>query len=171
MKRLTILAMVATACGNTALVDAGIDCDPMAYQYENDVWVLIDGQETPLTEEAGIVEVNPAISPDGEWIAFTSGPGEDLDLYVIDVDGSNRQLIWAGETLQSAVDWSPDGSELIFDQDTTEGLQVMSVSVDDRGGDPVQLTNGEPNGSPSGAATVGSCSCRCGMPMSRRSTR
>jgi Tol biopolymer transport system component len=146
----TCLLGAIAACGSNPMSSAGIDCDPMVYvskeKGDEDIWVSSGGKRSAITGQ-GVVEVNPAWSPDGGRIAFTSGPGSDLDLYTMAADGSDRRLVWGGDLLQSSVDWSPDGSTLVVDASPVDGnLQVFTVPA--TGGDPSQLTVGEPNGKP-----------------------
>ena len=149
-----MLALALAACSAQTLEEAGIDCDPIAYQLENEVWVLTAGAKTRLSE-SGYLGFNPALSSDGNRVAFTSGEqgGGDLDLYVINSDGSNRQLIWKGDQLiQSSVAWSPDHTTLVFDQYSEQNridvpLQVFTIPSDGSE-QPLQLTEGEPNGKP-----------------------
>jgi hypothetical protein len=78
---------------------------------DEDVWMLRDGQATPITAQGLIVRTQPG-TPDASRVAFTSGPVEDLDLYTMAADGSDRRLVWlpgAGNTTlakQLAVDRS-----------------------------------------------------------------
>ena len=53
---------------------------------------------------------NPAWSPDGHWIAFEKGNGEDWGLYLIRPDGSGVRRV-KGENLFHP-SWSPDGGRL-----------------------------------------------------------
>ena len=54
--------------------------------------------------------VDPAISPDGQRVAFLGG---DQGLYVIDVDGSNQRRLYSGNQLRAPA-WSPDGQSIVF---------------------------------------------------------
>lgn len=154
MRRCAIfLVLVATSCAGNPLDGTGIDCDPMAYQFDNEVWALVFEDRVRLSE-SGMVGVNPSVSPDGNRVAFTTGEREtSLDLYVIDTDGTNLRLVWNGELIQSSIDWSPDGSTLVFDQYSERNgvidnpLQIFTISSDGSRG-PVQLTDGAPNGKP-----------------------
>ncbi|HEX6301493.1 MAG TPA: hypothetical protein VF148_13595 [Acidimicrobiia bacterium] len=125
----------------------------MGYQLNNEVWVLDDGERERLSE-SGMVGVNPSLSPDGNHVTFASGESEaSLDLYVVSVDRSERRKIWNGETIQSSVDWSPDGSTLVFDQYSEhDGVIEDPVQVyrmpSDGSSVPSQLTNGQANGKP-----------------------
>lgn len=64
---------------------------------------------------------DPAISPDGQRIAFARGDG----LYLIDIDGSNEQFIFAGQGI-SAPKWSPDGTGILFTRidETSDCVQI-----------------------------------------------
>jgi TolB protein len=60
--------------------------------------------------------IDPALSPDGQWVAFTrwEGPqhGAAGSLWVINVDGSGERVI-AGDLRQpKAPVWSPDGTRI-----------------------------------------------------------
>lgn len=120
----------------------------MAYHHEDSqVWVMSAGDKKRLSRGDGI-GVNPSISHGGTKVAFAEGPREgDTDLYVINVDGSDKELVRAGETEQSASDWSPDDSAIVFDEWFDEnGMQVFTIRLD--GSEPVQLTDGEANAKP-----------------------
>jgi Tol biopolymer transport system component len=96
---------------------------------------------------------------------------EDLDLYTMAADGSDRRLVWAGDSLQSSVDWLPDGESLVIDAFAADGtLQVFTIPVSGNG-PAVQLTHGMPNGKrtwlPDGSGLLYLC---CATANSRRST-
>lgn len=146
---LVLLALALVACSGDPMQGTGIDCDPMTYQLENEVWVLTHGVKTRLSED-GLIGVNPAVSSDGTKIAFATGAqGEDLHLLVVDVDGSNRRLLWDDDLSQSAADWSPDNGFVVFDQwsEPDVPLQVFTIPADGST-EPDQLTDGAPNGKP-----------------------
>ena len=71
---------------------------------------------------------DPAISPDGQQVAFTRGGGEH-GLYLIDVDGSNQRLIFSGRELLRSPKWSPDGQYIVFER----GDEVLRCALDDAG--------------------------------------
>lgn len=78
--------------------------------------VLPPMRTIPLTTFPGS-EFDPALSPDGERVAFTwTGPAGDgtYDLYVKQVEGGTPQLLHdtAGEVFTPA--WSPDGRQVAF---------------------------------------------------------
>ncbi|MGB7859472.1 MAG: hypothetical protein WBM90_03145, partial [Acidimicrobiia bacterium] len=96
--------LLVAACSGSPLEGTGVACDPMAYSLDDEVWVLQGGRTIRLNEE-GLLGANPAISADGERVAFTSGRTEaGFDLFTVNVDGSNRNLVYAGDLTQSSVD-------------------------------------------------------------------
>jgi TolB protein len=57
--------------------------------------------------------IDPAISPDGQSVAFTRWNGEDGSLWLINIDGSNERQV-LGETKQAKHPaWSPDGQRIL----------------------------------------------------------
>lgn len=80
---------------------------------------------------------SPAFSPDGQRIAFTAtitdGVHPDYvfksDLYVMDVDGSNRRKIEIpGRTIFRPA-WSPDGRRLVFGARDTEEITAANTEL------------------------------------------
>jgi uncharacterized protein YgiM (DUF1202 family) len=58
--------------------------------------------------------IDPALSPDGQTVAFTRWAGDDGTLWLINVDGTNERAI-LGETKQAkGPAWSPDGSRIVL---------------------------------------------------------
>ena len=73
------------------------------------------------------VEAHPAVSPDGEWIAYTSMHSGRPEVYVERFPdlGDRRMISTAGGRLPL---WSPDGRELFYT--TLDNAKLMVVSID-----------------------------------------
>jgi hypothetical protein len=56
---------------------------------------------------------DPAISPDGQTVAFVRDGGEN-GIYLVDIDGSNERLIFSGRARLSSPKWSPDRQWILF---------------------------------------------------------
>ena len=106
-----------------------------------------------ITSEPGL-ELDPAISPDGQTIAYAAGPPGRMRLYMRRLDeGRAIPLIDDRFTdLQRSPQWAPDGSRLVFQA----GIQPlvarsslatgMLYQVAALGGAPRKLSNSVPQG-------------------------
>lgn len=94
--------------------------------------MTVDGKTlTPLTKGPNrAMNVEPAISPDGKMIAFSSDRLGRPHIFVMGVDGSNpRRLTFAGK-YNSSPAWSPDGKTLAFAGDDKGHFDIFTINVD-----------------------------------------
>ena len=105
-----------------------------------------------ITIGRGTDNTSPSYSPDGTHIAFISGRSGSPQVYIMDADGSNVQLLTpykAGvRSYRASPDWSPDGRAVAYEQQNGN-FQIWMVDVRDRV--PKQLTNEGENEDPSWA--------------------
>ena len=73
----------------------------------------------------------PIWSPTGEWIAFGSGQGDNVDVYVVDSSGSNLRNLTDRLGTDRFGDWSPDGRSLLFTSDRDGEVAIYAVTLDD----------------------------------------
>lgn len=98
---------------------------------------------------SSVGEKAPAISPDGTRIAFMS----DMDIYVMDIDGTDRQRLTNTPAYDSHPGWSPDGTRIVFISERDGNREIYTMNVD--GTNIQRLTNDpaddmRPNWSPNG---------------------
>lgn len=81
----------------------------------------------------------PSISPNGQHIAFAKRDPStnDFDLFVMDADGSNSQLIISGTSLPF-VSWSPDGKKIAFSNSNNGNYEIYTADSD--GANPVNIS-------------------------------
>jgi Tol biopolymer transport system component len=80
----------------------------------------------------------PAWSPDGTQIAFTSDRSSGFQIYVMNVDGTNQtQLTSSGAN--SGPGWSPDGTQIAFVSNRDGNEEVYTMNAD--GSAQVNLTS------------------------------
>jgi len=80
------------------------------------VYDLTSGDLRPLTAGA-----DPAISPDGQTVAFWRDEGGQHGLYLVNVDGGGEQRILTRGELLRAPSWSPDGKSIVFSRVIGQG--------------------------------------------------
>lgn len=111
-------------------------------------------QQTRVTNQPGL-DQSPALSPDGERIAFARGPDGSQTLWVMNRNGSGlTQLTFSGDA--GDPDWSPDGTRIVFSNMPVCGPLWCGVglfSINGDGTSLVQLTSATdafPSWSPDG---------------------
>lgn len=113
---------------------------------------LQTGAVVPLTVGNRGDNASPTFSPDGRKVAFLSSRARYPEIYSIDADGSNLELVTpynpTVRTYRAAPDWSPDGRAIAFEQQNGD-FQVWVVNV--RGKEMHKLTNIGENEGPSWA--------------------
>ncbi|MDX8402356.1 MAG: TolB protein [Mariprofundaceae bacterium] len=121
------------------------------------VRIAPDGSERELSLGA-----NPAVSPDGQRIAFSMAAGRSRHLFVMDADGGNLIQLTSERAVDVQPAWSPDGRWIVFTSNRARpdlrhgeksGWDVWAVGIDGR--NLTQLTfdparDGAPDVSPDG---------------------
>jgi hypothetical protein len=76
------------------------------------VRIAPDGSVRELSEG-----VNPALSPDGRWIAFSMPVGRSIHLFRMHPDGSELIQVTSARSVDVQPAWSPDGKWILFTSD------------------------------------------------------
>lgn len=113
---------------------------------------LDSGKPKKLTIGKGTDNTSPSYSPDGSQIAFISGKSGSPQVYIMDADGSNVQLLTPYKpgvrSYRASPDWSPDGRAIAYEQQNGV-FQVWMIDLRERV--PKQLTSEGENEDPSWA--------------------
>jgi Tol biopolymer transport system component len=72
-----------------------------------------DGSGEQALSQPGL-NYNPAWSPKGDWIAFTSERGASADLYRMHPDGTSLERLTDDPTYDDQAAFSPDGQQIVF---------------------------------------------------------
>ncbi len=102
------------------------------------------GEPRLLTQQAVSV-ANPAISPDGRWVAYYRVFEGQRDIWIAAVDGGPAYQFTDHPATDVHPAWSPDGARLAFVSDRSDGVNQVFVSKVHNGraaGAPVQITTG-----------------------------
>lgn len=106
---------------------------------ESELWLVNSTGigATRLTFNAALDE-DPAWSPDGARLAFTSDRDGNQEVYVMNADGSNPQRLTSSPGVDAQPAWSPDGTRIAFMSARSGDAEIYVMNAD--GSDPVRLT-------------------------------
>lgn len=89
-----------------------------------------------VTVGKGSDNTSPSFSPDGRQIAFMSGRAGHPEVYTMDVDGTNPQLLteftYGESSYRASPDWSPDGRQIAYESRINGDFQIMTIDLRDR---------------------------------------
>ncbi|HEX8748921.1 MAG TPA: protein kinase [Pyrinomonadaceae bacterium] len=102
-----------------------------------DIWIMnADGtNRKQLTGGAG-QNIEPAVSPDGRYIVFTSTRASTVDLWRINMDGGNPVQLTKGMYGVNA-SFTPDGRYVVFTSGARGPQRIWKIAVD--GGSPTGI--------------------------------
>ena len=108
-------------------LDEGGNTHLFAYQPEE----TGAGQPVPLTRltYGPWDDIDPAISPDGQTIAFASNRSGYWDIYLLDLGSSGVTRLTDTLEYEAAPAWSPDNKWLAFEAYSDENLEIKIQSV------------------------------------------
>jgi tricorn protease len=98
------------------------------FSYEGDLWKAdINGQSAVRLTAMQGQETNPKVSPDGQWLAFSSNQFGNNDVYIMPMTGGEiKQLTYheAGDEVDS---WSWDSKTIYFTSGRYNGFAAYNV--------------------------------------------
>jgi Tol biopolymer transport system component len=94
--------------------------------------------------DPGVAAASPAWSPDGARIAFSGTRNGNIDIYVMNADGSHVRRLTTDPNDDLHPSWSPDGTRIVYDSGRNVGAGFSPTqelyTIRATGGTPVRLT-------------------------------
>ncbi len=122
------------------------DNETILYQRRNattgkDVLVLSyrDGKERILTDSL-YNSTDGSLHPEGTWLAYAGLVDDNLDIYLLQLNGSVKMRLTYDVGYDYSPHWSPDGSKLIFTSHRDGGPNIFMMEAD--GSHKINLTPG-----------------------------
>ena len=91
------------------------------------------GNVEQLTFDSGQVRRYPSISPNGDKIVFSSGQWGDMNLYLINPDGSGLTSFTELKGDEAFPKWSPDGKTIVFSSTRDGNSEIYLINADQTG--------------------------------------
>jgi Tol biopolymer transport system component len=82
-----------------------------------------------LTDD-GYLEADPAWSPDGRFVAYSSDRAGSMDLYVRDMGTGSTRRLTSTPGAEAAASWSPDGARIAFVSRRDGNFEVYAMDAD-----------------------------------------
>ena len=122
---------IAVDEGTWMNVDVSRDGKTIAFDLLGDIYVMPIAGGTPTRIAEGLAyDQQPRFSPDGRRIAFTSDRGGGDNIWVMNVDGSDkRQVTREDFRLLNQPSWSPDGRFIVAKKHFTTGRSLGTGEV------------------------------------------
>ncbi len=117
--------------GSWMNLDASPDGRLIAFDLLGDIYTMPIAGGTPTRIADGLAyEHQPRFSPDGRRIAFTSDRGGGDNIWVMNVDGSDKRQVTKEEfRLMNQPSWSPDGRFIVAKKHFTTGRSLGTGEV------------------------------------------
>lgn len=106
------------------------DGERVAFIALNDLWMMRIGESPHRITDDSYYQADPAWSPDGRYITYSSDKSGTQDLYVHDIEtDTDRRVTSLDDAVVSAA-WSPDGSKIAF-QNQDRATFTVEVDIDE----------------------------------------
>lgn len=98
------------------------------------------GTASPVRLTAGLAaDRNPALSPDGNWVAWQSDSSGSYDIWVMRADGSLKHRVTFGVGDETWPSWAPDSNRIAYSGQSGD-VNVDIYTTTRTGGTPQRLT-------------------------------
>jgi TolB protein len=111
----TALTSTSGAEGRVSWYPSG---DRLVYSLNGDLWTIWLNGTTVRITDTDYEETHPAVSPDGNWIAYIADRDDETDLWVMNPEGNRQGRITYDMAEENAPVWNPDGETIAYVSDS-----------------------------------------------------
>jgi Tol biopolymer transport system component len=102
------------------------------------------GRVHTLLTQPPVFLQNPAVSPDGSWLAYVAGRGFlSQDIFVIPVSGGEPRQLTADNANIGGLAWNSSGSQIIFSSNRGGLFALWTISLSGSEPQPVRAVGGD----------------------------
>ncbi|MDH0674162.1 S41 family peptidase [Empedobacter sp. GD03861] len=106
------------------------DAKTVYFSYDGDIWStdINGGNAARITALEG-EEINPRVSPDGKWLAFSSNQYGNYDIYVMPINGGKIKQLTFHQAKDEVESWSWDSKSIYFTSNQNNGFGSFKINL------------------------------------------
>lgn len=107
------------------------DVKTVYFSYDGDIWStdINGGNAARITALEG-EEINPRVSPDGKWLAFSSNQYGNYDIYIMPINGGQIKQLTFHQAKDEVESWSWDSKSIYFTSNQNNGFGSFKIDLD-----------------------------------------
>ena len=107
------------------------DAKTVYFSYDGDIWSTdINGGNASRIIALEGEEINPRVSPDGKWLAFSSNQYGNYDIYVMPINGGKIKQLTFHQAKDEVESWSWDSKSIYFTSNQNNGFGSFKIDLD-----------------------------------------
>jgi dipeptidyl aminopeptidase/acylaminoacyl peptidase len=128
----TLVTLAGTKPADAALARFPEAHGPIAFERDGDIWVATMMEVANLTPNTtAFMDADPAVSPDGKYVAFASDRDGDFEIYTVDVFTGEVQRLTDNTVYDYNPGWSSDGERITYIEPLLwpEDVRIFSLRI------------------------------------------
>lgn len=107
------------------------DAKTVYFSYDGDIWSTdINGGNASRIIALEGEEINPRVSPDGKWLAFSSNQYGNYDIYIMPINGGQIKQLTFHQAKDEVESWSWDSKSVYFTSNQNNGFGSFKIDLD-----------------------------------------